>query len=422
MEGRNSNLMSWNLLSLWLFVVLLFVLICTTSLSSPVLYAQQPQQPQQTSQPLVGFSMKGYQTNMPQERDILRAMPPNYFENSLAAFSQNHLDLVRYLVVWEAYERDPTAFMNELNALANAADKTGVKVIYTLDQFRTSSWLDPERGYGFPNSLFEGGQKDYAKGGGGGPGDPVAEEWWTDWFDRAVTNAAGVDGWTLQADFLKAIVNAVDGHPSTLGYELLNEPRLYSIDQWEKVGNYNTFLTDELRKVTQKLIVYDRQATPDLDGDIGITPQNMAKMAPDNRENVLFKATLFGLPEPGTIFEKRMNYYIRAAELAGVPLCFCEYNIKQYANEEIDDLSQENVDYFFERFKNENLWGWALWIWDYKPRDNPNFVFVDFNNDGKMTTNNNFEYIKNANINFIENAPTAVSTSAASSPAASDAN
>ena len=423
MVGRNSYLLGWNLLSLWLFVGLLFVLISTTSLSSPVLYAQQPQQPQQPSQPLVGFSMKGYQTNMPQEREIIRAMPPNYFENSLAAFSQNHLDLVRYLVVWEAYERDPTAFMNELNALANAADKTGVKVIYTLDQFRTSSWLDPERGYGFPNSLFEGGQKDYPKGGGGGPGDPAAEEWWTDWFDRAVTNSDGIDGWTLQADFLKAIVNAVDGHSSTLGYELLNEPRLYSIDQWEKVGNYNTFLTDELRKVTQKLIVYDRQATPDLDGDIGITPQNMAKMAPDNRENVLFKATLFGLPEPGTIFEKRMNYYLQAAELAGVPLCFCEYNIKQYANEKIDDLSQENVDYFFERFKNENLWGWALWIWDYKPRDNPNFVFVDFNNDGKMTTNNNFEYIKNANIHFIENAPTAVSTSgAAPSPAASDVN
>ena len=65
--------------------------------------------------------MKGFQTNMPQERDIMRAMPPNYFENSLATFSQNHLDLVRYLVVWEAYERDPTAFMNELNALANAS-------------------------------------------------------------------------------------------------------------------------------------------------------------------------------------------------------------------------------------------------------------------------------------------------------------
>ena len=115
------------------------------------------------------------------------------------------------------------------------------------------------------------------------------------------------------------------------------------------------------------------------------------------------KATLFGLPEPGTIFEQRMIYYILGAQRAGVPICFCEYNIKQYADEDIDDLNQENVNYFFEKFKNENIWGWALWIWDYKPRDNPNFVFVDFNNDGLMTTNDNFEYIKNANIQFIEN-------------------
>src|SRR5262245_30766878 len=134
MVGRNSNLLGCNLTPHWLFIILLSVLISSTSLGLPVLYAQEPQQ---TSQPLVGFSMKGYQTNMPQERDIIRAMPPNYFENSLAAFSQNKLDLVRYLIVWEAYERDPTAFMNELNALANAADKSGVRVIYTLDQFRT---------------------------------------------------------------------------------------------------------------------------------------------------------------------------------------------------------------------------------------------------------------------------------------------
>ena len=355
---------------------------------------------------------------MPQERDIIRAMPPNYYENSFAAFSQNHLDFVRYLIIWEAYERDPEAFMNELNTVVNAADQSGVKVIYTVDQFRTSSWLEPERGYGFPISLFEGGQKEYDKGGGGGPGDPAAEEWWTDWFDRAVTNAAGIDGWTLQANFLKEIVKAVDSHPSTLGYELLNEPRIYSIDQWEKIGTYNTFLTDELRKVTQKLIVFDRQATPDLDGELAITPENMAKMAPANRENVLFKATLFGLPEPGTIFEQRMNYYLQAAEIMGVPLCFCEYNIKQYEDEDIPDLNQENVNYFFERFKDAGLWGWALWIWDYKPRDNQNFVFVDFNNDGAMTTNSNFEYIINANLQFIENDSTTAGGSS-SSPATS---
>ena len=69
----------------------------------------------------------------------------------------------------------------------------------------------------------------------------------------------GVDGWTLQADFLKKIVNAVDKHDSTLGYEILNEPHVRSEDQWAKVGKFNSFMTDELRTLTGKTIFYDKQ-------------------------------------------------------------------------------------------------------------------------------------------------------------------
>ncbi len=51
-------------------------------------------------------------------------------------------------------------------------------------------------------------------------------------------------GWAFQAEFLKKIVNAVDKHKITLGYEILNEPHIRSTDQWEKVGKYNSFMTD----------------------------------------------------------------------------------------------------------------------------------------------------------------------------------
>ena len=110
--------------------------------------------------------------------------------------------------------------------------------------------------------------------------------------------------WTLQADFLKKIVSAVDNHKSPPGYEILNEPHVYSIDQWEKVGSYNTFIADQLRKVTQKTIVFDRQDSPDLGGPVGITPENIAKMAPDNKNNVIMKVTLFGVPTPGTMMQE----------------------------------------------------------------------------------------------------------------------
>ena len=60
------------------------------------------------------------------------------------------------------------------------------------------------------------------------------------------------------ADFLKNIVNTVDKNRSTLGYEIVNEPQVHSDDQWQKVGTFNTFITNALRQVTHKTIAYSR--------------------------------------------------------------------------------------------------------------------------------------------------------------------
>ena len=56
-------------------------------------------------------------------------------------------------------------------------------------------------------------------------------------------------------------------------------------------------------------------------------------MAPDNKNNVIMKVTLFGVPTPGTDAGKRLDTYVKAAQIAGVPLCVCEFNIKQYAKD-----------------------------------------------------------------------------------------
>ena len=42
------------------------------------------------------------------------------------------------------------------------------------------------------------------------------QTWWTNWWNNAI-RVNGTDGWTLQLDFLKKIVTAVDNHPSTVG-------------------------------------------------------------------------------------------------------------------------------------------------------------------------------------------------------------
>ncbi len=171
--------------------------------------------------------------------------------------------------------------MKEIESVAKAADKWGVQVIYDNHQWHTSSWLE-RKGTGFPSSVFENNSK-YIKGGGGNTPDAAAKVFWSDWWNRAVKDHQGREGWTLMADFLKKIVNVVDSHASTVGYEILSEPHVDSVDQWSKIGEFNTFMVGELRNATQKTIAYSMNVPVDLKSPINITPANLAKMAPKIR-------------------------------------------------------------------------------------------------------------------------------------------
>ena len=361
--------------------------------------------------------MRGYYTNIPQERDFKIPIPPNYYEQSFKTLSQSGIDFVRYLFFWESYERDPFSFMSELQTVAQTADKWGIKILYANDQYHTSSWLEPKTATGFPSSLFKDDPSyPYGTGGAPGPKDVAAKKWWGDWLNRSVKDANGVDGWTLQAEFLKKIVNTVDKHKSTLGYEILNEPHVRSVDQWEKVGKYNSFMTDQLRTATQKTIFYDRQVPADLYGAVGATPENMAKMAPTNKENVVFKATLYGVPFPKSFAEDRLNAYVKAAQLAGVPLCMCEFNMKPYGQYTESDVkaNQTLVDLFVDKFQEVNAWGWAYWLWNFRPHTNPNFNLISITKDGSTEPTQNFDYIKNTISSFEQSDSTLPSPSSPS--------
>ena len=100
-----------------------------------------------------------------------------------------------------------------------------------------------------------------------------------------------------------------------MGYEILNEPQVYDKTQWQKIGNYNTYISNELRKLSSKTIVFDRQLPSDIGGPIFALPDNMAKMAPKNTTNSMFKTTLFGLPTHCSYAEDRLSTSARTAQL-----------------------------------------------------------------------------------------------------------
>ncbi len=360
----------------------------------------------QTDQIFYGVNMKGYHTSMPQARTIGSIMPANYFDDSFKLISEAGMNHVRFVFYWESYERDPTNFMLELQSVAQAADKYNVNVIYDNHQFHTSSWFNPQRGTGFPSFLFQDNPA-YPAGNGGGPKYAPAKAWWTDWWNQAVKDTNGTDGWTLQAEFLKKIVGTLDSHKSTLGYEILSEPQVHNVDQWEKIGKFNTFMVSELRKLTSKELVYSMNIPIDLKSPINLTPENLAKMKPQNSTNLVFKISIYGLPTESSYQQQKFNTFLKASNITGVPIYVGEWNnvLREQTviedgtsvfeiNPFASDITQEQANLFVKTFKDLGIWGVAYWKWDFVSLDTPNFNLISLGDNGEIATNKYFRQLK----------------------------
>jgi hypothetical protein len=380
-----------------------FLLILNVSLIANLSYAQGPKSPG-----LIGVNMLGYYTSLPQTRDFKNPFPDNYYDQSFKIIKDGGMNHVRYVYYWESFVKNPTAFINELKFAATLGDKYGIKIIYDNHQFHTSSWLNPQRGTGFPSFLFQN-NSEYAYGSGGGPKYPSAAAWWTDWWNRKITDTNGTDGWNLQAQFLKKVVSTVDSHPSTVGYEILSEPQVHSADQWEKIGKYNTLMTDEMRKVTKKNIIYSMTIPVDLKSNIGVNATNLAKMTPVNKTNTIFKFSIYGLPSPGSYQEQRLNVFLSAGNLSGVPVYIGEWNnvardkvineegdFVYEINPEASDITPEDTTVILKKFNEIDPYGWAFWYWNFRPHRVENFNLVTSDASGNLVPTKYFDILKNA--------------------------
>lgn len=357
--------------------------------------------------PYNGVNMHGFYTRTAQARDTNYDLPDNYFEQSFKILSDNGLNHVRFLVFWESFIKNPEEFLNELKTVASAADKYGINILYDNHQFHTSSYLNPQRGTGFPFSLFE---TDYAffYGSGGGTKYPTAKVWWSNWWDRNIRDKDGTDGWTLQTEFFKKILETVNNHTSTVGYEILSEPQVHDKNQWEKIGKYNTFMVDFLRQYTDKTIAYSMNIPVSLQSPIELNPTNLAKMTPKNTSNVVFKISVYGVPQENPYQESRLSTFVQAAELANVPLYVGEWNnvqrdkivdeegeIVTFINETFSSINQTEANILVAAFKNLNVWGSAFWQWRVDPHQVQNFNLINVTN-GKIETTTYFDIVKTA--------------------------
>ncbi len=368
-------------------------------------------------EPINGVAMKGANVSVKQNNYDVPSPPPNYIDDSFRLISEAGLNHVRFLIYWEAYEMNPEAFMKEIQSVAAAGDKWGVKIIYDNHQWHTSSWLE-RKGTGFPTSVFENNSK-YVKGGGGNTPDPAAKLFWTDWWNRSVKDSQGRDGWILMADFLKKIVTEVDNRSSTLGYEILSEPHVNNVDDWPKIGEFNTFIVGELRNITQKIIAYSMNVPVDLKSPINITPENLAKMAPADKQNVVFKISVYGVPDRDAYQKQRFDTFLKTRDLTGIPIYIGEWNNVVRTpgeggvfklNPALSDLTEDNADKILQAFKDAGVWGTAFWKWDYRAADTASFNLV-LNNNGTLVPTKYYDILKNAVATVYANATNNTSTS-----------
>lgn len=354
--------------------------------------------------PLVGVAMKGGYVDQKENQNDTSLPPANYFEESFKLMKDAGLNHARFLFYWEAYEKNPQAFMNELEQVANLADKSGIKVIYDNHQWHTSSWLE-KRGTGFPISLFENNSQKYPMNSGGKEGQPTAKLWWSDFWNGSVKDGQGKDAWTSLADFWKKVIAKVDNHPSTFGYEILSEPHVESPDQWEKIGNFNSFITDEMRKDTNKTVIYSMNVPlpSSLPGPIQLTPENLAKMAPTNKENVMFKISVYGIPDRDQYQKQRFELFKKTSELTGDPLYVGEWNnvVRTQVNGvfQLDParsgLDQQTTDAMLQAFKKDNITASAFWKWDYQDANVASFNLI-LNQNGTITPTQYYTFLKNS--------------------------
>jgi hypothetical protein len=270
------------------------------------------------------------QTEAGPKPHLLDAPPSNV---SLTQIHDHGFNLVRVPFYWEAYNIDREGTLAEMDSIASTAQQVGIYVVFDFHQYHTSSYFyDSPWKDGFPSLVVNKYSSE--------------EEFWNAFYNNTV-NVDGISAWQLSADVLKAVAGRVDKHSSVLGYEILNEPPLYDNSQYEKLGNYHTFIVEQLRSYgTSKYILFDRAYPQWNTAYVDMTYYH--KIAPSNTEKTIFA------PHRYSVFYSVMfdKYRQLAHDWGDLPVILGEWALSNQGD--INNLVMELKRVEF---------GWTYWAW-----------------------------------------------------------
>jgi hypothetical protein len=282
-----------------------------------------------------------------ENQDWLTFSAPSSIFDRLAEIKSQGFNSIRLPYWWEGYVKNPTAFVSALNQVSSAADKLGICIVYDFHQYHTSSHFN-NGGGGFPSFLT----KPYTP-------DMTGEiKFWADYYENNISYN-GVKIWDLQSNFLRdIIIKNVDSHPSTAGYEIINEPRVDYCYQFTEVGNMHTYIGNKMRSATTKLIFFQNASNS------GCTDWNNPKLEshalPRGVSNLVYAPHIYNKGSPTLLSSLHLpmlkDYFQK--QQPEMPIYIGEWG--QLAGQ---GINQDIMKTYLKAFKENNV-GWAYWVWD----------------------------------------------------------
>ncbi len=309
--------------------------------------------------------------------------PQKYIQDSFTIFREHGIDIVRIPIYWESYEKDSAAFLDELRLISDEADKNNILCIYDNHQWECSSFLG--YGIGFPNSivspLFHNNLLNH---------DPYTppckkdvEKFWNNWWDRNIKSLAEEDGWDLQAEFFRKIIETVNDKTSTIGFELLNEPQVFRHRDFKKVSKFHDYLLSQIADLTDKVFIYCYSYAGRLNAFNFPWIQARIKPTVDVSNKIIFDI------HPYPPYHMVMLYFRLIAKLMKTDTIFVgEYNAGTGNGV---DISLNQHSRYLKTFKKFFPYGVTFWQWSYlMDSAHPAFNLTTTVN-GKISANNNFD-------------------------------
>ncbi|MGH9879425.1 MAG: cellulase family glycosylhydrolase, partial [Nitrososphaerales archaeon] len=265
---------------------------------------------------------------------------------SMRHIKMNGFTAIRVPYYWESHVYNSAEFMDRIEFIAQSAQENRICVFFVnFHYYTTSYWgLDIEGkspGRGFPSFVvqdFPPTNNDYIQ---------TAGPFWDAFLSNSIV-ISGNTAWDVQADFLKSIINRVDHYDSVAGYEILNEPHLFAKEQYDRLGDYHTYMAEKIRSITDKKIFFDRENTWGFTRDPSLEP----KVAPRGITGIVYAPHLYATPYPGSQAEEQINNFKTWSQQWG-----SEVLIGELAPDTQADADQ------YLRVLKENGFGWTVWSW-----------------------------------------------------------